>query len=80
MSDSFDNFVMLYKSQGLTLQACPHCGNLLKHQFYPGIMARVYCPYGCGSAAVALRHRKDMTDVELAAAVVKKWNSGDWEK
>lgn len=79
MSDYYDRFVTLYKAQGLTLKACPHCGNLLQHQFHPGVMARVYCPYGCGSAVVALRHRKDMTDAELAAAVVKKWNAGEWE-
>ena len=53
MINNNDNFVRLYKSQGLTLKACPHCGNLLQHQFYPGVMARVFCPFGCGSAVVA---------------------------
>lgn len=80
MSKIYDEFVALYKAQGLTLHTCPHCGNMLKHQFYPGVMARVYCPFGCGSAVVALRHKKDMTDAELAAAVVKKWNAGEWEE
>ena len=80
MINNDDNFVRLYKSQGLTLKACPHCGNLLQHQFYPGVMARVFCPFGCGSAVVALKHRRDMTDAELAAAVVKKWNAGEWEE
>lgn len=80
MSKIYDEFVALYKAQGLTLRNCPLCGNMLKHQFYPGVMARVFCPFGCGSAVVALKHNKDMTDAELAAAVVKKWNAGEWEE
>ena len=79
MSKIYNEFVALYKAQGLTLRNCPLCGNMLKHQFYPGVMARVFCPFGCGSAVVALKHSKDMTDAELAAAVVKKWNAGEWE-
>ena len=80
MTNIEDNFIKLYKSQGLTLHRCPHCDRMLDHQFSSGLMARVYCPFGCGSAVVWQCKRHEMTDAEMAAAVVKKWNAGEWEE